>query len=100
MAFAILLPAALFPGGLLTGYLSRPHLKTWLGALGVSVGVYPAIFMIAVNLVMVYLVHDSDPLPFPENVFLLGTFLSWALASWAGVRLGCSLRARKNSAQA
>lgn len=95
-SFAVLTPIALLLGGGLTGYLSRPLLRTWLGYLLVSPGLYPCLFMIAVNVVMTYVVQDSDPPPFPENVFLLGVFVSWFLSSWAGVGLGAHYRSSRD----
>lgn len=95
VAFSVVLPAALFLGSLLTGYLSRPHLRTWLGLVGVSPGLYPALFMITVNIVMQYIVKDASARP-ADNMILLGVFLSWFLSSWAGVWLGCFVRARRN----
>ena len=98
VAFSVVLPAALFLGSVLTGYLSRPHLRTWLGLVGVSPGLYPALFMIAVNVVMQYIVKDAS-VPPAENLVLLGVFLSWFLSSWAGVWLGFQVRSRRNEKQ-
>jgi len=94
VSFAVMMPAALFLGSGLTGYLSRPYIRTRLGLVGVSPGLYPSVFMIVVNVVMVYIVKDTV-LPFPRNLLLLGVFLSWFLSSWAGVWLGCLMRSRR-----
>jgi len=56
VAFQVMMPVALFLGSSLTGYLSRPHLRTWFGLIVVSPGLYPSLFMITVNVVMVYIV--------------------------------------------
>jgi hypothetical protein len=95
VAFQVMMPVALFLGSNLTGYLSRPHLRTWFGLIVVSPGLYPSLFMITVNLVMVYIVEDTA-LSFAHSMFLLGVFLSWFLSSWAGVWLGCFVRSRRN----
>jgi hypothetical protein len=95
VAFGVMMPVAFFLGSSLTGYLSRFHLRTWFGLIVVSPGLYPSLFMITVNVVMVYIVKDAS-LPFTDSVVLLGVFLSWFLSSWAGVWLGCFLRSRRN----
>lgn len=95
MAFQVMMPVALFLGSSLTGYLSGPHLRTWFGLIVVSPGLYPSLFMITVNVVMVYMVKDTS-LSFTHGMFLLGVFLSWFLSSWAGVWLGCFVRSRRN----
>jgi hypothetical protein len=95
VAFSVMMPVALFLGSSLTGYLSRPHLRTWFGLIGVSPGLYPSLFMITVNVVMVYIVKDTS-LSFTHSMILIGVFLSWFLSSWAGVWLGCFVRSRRN----
>jgi hypothetical protein len=87
LSFSISLPVALFFGSVLTGYLSGPHLRTWIGRIGVSPGLYPSLFMITVNVVMQFIVKDSEMAP-ANNIKLLFVFLAWFLSSWAGVGLG------------
>lgn len=99
-SFAVMMPIAFFLGSSLTGYLSRPLLRTGVGYIGVSPGLYPCLIMITVNVVMTYVVEDSSPLPFPENVYLLGVFVSWFLFSWAGVRVGAFMRSGKTQESA
>jgi hypothetical protein len=85
--YAVYLSLGLFIGSMLTGYMVRSNINSWIGLLFVSPGLYPSLAMIVVNVVMVYIVKDSSP-PFPEHFVLLGVFLSWFLASWAGVWVG------------
>jgi len=93
VSFAAIVPVALFLGSGLTGYLSRPYIRTWFGLVGVSPGLYPSVCMISINVVMAYIVKDTV-LPFPRNLLVLGVFLSWFLTSWAGVWLGRLVRSR------
>ena len=65
-----------------------------LGFIGVSPGLYPALFMIVVNLVMGHVDKAARPMPFPEKLYLYGAFLAWFLASWAGVSLGSFIRGK------
>lgn len=95
VVFSAAVSVALFCGSILTGFLSRPHLRTRFGLICVSPGLYPALFMIIVNVVMQYIVEDAS-VPPAYNMVLLGVFLSWFLSSWAGVWLGCIVRSRRN----
>ncbi len=95
-SFAVVLPLGFLLGSGLTGYLSSPYLNSRLGFICVSPGLYPALFMLIVNVVMGYVDKTARPLPFPEKVYLYGVFLAWFLSSWTGVRLGSFFRERKN----
>jgi hypothetical protein len=91
--FSIVVPIAFLLGGLLTGYLGQPHLKSKPAVVLVAPGLYPSLFMISANVIMVYVVKDTS-VPLLENLLLLGVFLSWFLSSWAGVWMGCRMRSR------
>ena len=86
VSFLVMMPIALFLGSSLTGYLSRPHLRTRFGLIGVTPGLYLALVFVTLNFAM----SASE---FTISMLLPGLF--WLLISWAGVGIGCFARSRR-----
>ena len=87
VAFLIMMPFALLLGSILTGYLSRPHLKTWYGRIGVAPGFYLSVVFVTLNFVWAEYRHA---------ISMLEPALLWFLVSWAGVGIGCFMKSRRN----
>ena len=88
VSFLVIMPIALFLGSSLTGYLSRPHLRTRFGLIGVTPGLYLALVFVALNFAM----SASE---FAISMLLPGLF--WLLISWAGAGTGCFARSRRGT---
>lgn len=87
VAYLILLPLALLVGSALTGFLSYPLIKTKLGLIGASPGVYLSFAFTVANFT------------WGDHAYALSMLLSgliWFLVSWAGTGLGYSFRLRRN----
>ena len=88
VAFLIMMPVALFLGSSLTGYLSRPHLRTRFGFIGVTPGLYLALVFVTLN-------FAKAASEFAISMLLPGLF--WFLISWAGDGIGCFARSRRGT---
>jgi hypothetical protein len=97
MFFGVI-PVILFLGSCLIGYLSYPHLTSWIGFTAISPGLYPSLLMIALTIAIQF--KKDIRIPLATILLMLGIPIYWFLSSWAGVWLGCKAKLRRNKTKA
>ncbi|MBN1365181.1 MAG: hypothetical protein JW976_10295 [Syntrophaceae bacterium] len=87
------IPVVFFLGSCLIGYLSHPHLKSWLGFTVVSPGLYPSFLMIALTIAIQF--RKDIRIPLTTTLLMFGIPIYWFLSSLAGVWLGRQAKLRR-----
>lgn len=88
VAFMVMLPLSLFVGSGITGYFGSRHIKTKLGFLLISPGLY-----FSTVLAVITVMKAGEMIPWFTE-WLLQLEVYWFFVSWAGVGVGHFIRCK------